>query len=105
MNRTDFGKRVFQEFNFQHWIEIRKGQMLYMYFIMDEKRNTLTRSKFYDEMDECLEAARNRLSDMLCEDAENKNINSICYNCRRYKGECRGTSEQAFTGCIYREVR
>ena len=44
--------------------------------------------------------------DMLCDDAANdKNINSICYNCSRYKGECRGTSEQAYTGCIYREVR
>ena len=50
MNRTDFGKRVFQEFNFHHWIEIRKGQIFYMYFIMDEKRNTITRSKFYDDM-------------------------------------------------------
>ena len=65
MNRTDFGKRVFQEFNFHHWIEIRKGQMFYMYFIMDEKRNTITRSKFYDAMDECLEAARNRLNEMI----------------------------------------
>ena len=65
MNRTDFGKKVFQEFNFQHWIEIRKGQTLYMYFIMDEKRNTITRSKFYDDMDECLEAARNRLNEMI----------------------------------------
>ena len=43
---------------------------------------------------------------ILREDAANdKNINSICYNCRRYKGECCGTSEQAYTGCIYREVR
>ena len=65
MNRTDFGKRVFQEFNFHHWIEIRKGQVFYMYFIMDEKRNTLLRSKFYDDMDECLEAARNRLDEMI----------------------------------------
>ena len=46
-----------------------------------------------------------KLSDMLCEDAENKDINSICYNCRRYKGDCRGTSVMAYTGCIYREVR
>ena len=65
MNRTDFGKRVFQEFNFRHWIEIRKGKMFYMYFIMDEKRNTLIRSKFYGDMDECLEAARNRLDEMI----------------------------------------
>ena len=49
MNRTDFGKKVFQEFNFRHWIEIRKGQIFYMYFIMDE----------------CLEAARNRLDEMI----------------------------------------
>ena len=47
-----------------------------------------------------------KLSDMLCEVAESDiNINSICYKCHRYKGECRGTSEQAYTGCIYREVR
>ena len=65
MNRTDFGKRVFQEFNFHHWIEIRKGQVFYMYFIMDEKRNTLLRSKFYGDIDECLEAARNRLDEMI----------------------------------------
>ena len=65
MNRTYFGKKVFQEFNFQHWIEIRKGQTLYMYFIMDEKRNTIIRSKFYGDMDECLEAARNRIGEMI----------------------------------------
>ena len=65
MNRTDFGKRVFQEFNFNHWIEIRKGQVFYMYFIMDEKRNTIVRSKFYGDMNECLEAARNRLDEMM----------------------------------------
>ena len=65
MNRTDFGKKVFQDFNFNHWIEIRKGQVFYMYFIMDEKRNTLIRSKFYDDMVECLEAARNRLDEMI----------------------------------------
>ena len=39
MNRTDFGKRVFQEFNFHHWIEIRKGQMFYAYFIMDGEKH------------------------------------------------------------------
>ena len=65
MNRTDFGNRVFQEFNFQQWIEIRKGQMFYVYFIMDEKRNTIVRSKFYGDIDECLEAARNRLDEMI----------------------------------------
>lgn len=65
MTRSDFGKRVFQEFNSHHWIEIRKGQVFYMYFIMDEKRNTLVRSKFYGDMDECLEAARNRLDEMI----------------------------------------
>lgn len=65
MKRIDFGKRVFQEFNCHHWIEIRKGQVFYMYFIMDEKRNTLVRSKFYGDMDECLEAARNRLDEMI----------------------------------------
>lgn len=65
MNRTDFGKKVFQEFNFRHWIEIRKGQVFYMYFIMDEKRNTIVRSKFYGDMDGCLEAARNRLDKMI----------------------------------------
>ena len=65
MKRTDFGNRVFQEFNFHHWIEIRKGQMFYMYFIMDENRNTIVRSKFYGDMDECLEAARNRLDEMI----------------------------------------
>ena len=65
MKRTDFGKRVFREFNFRHWIEIRKGQVFYMYFIMDEKRNTLIRSKFYGDMDECLEAARNKLDEMI----------------------------------------
>ena len=65
MKRTDFGKRVFQEFNFRHWIEIRKGQMFYVYFIMDEERNTLVRSKFYGEMDECLEAARNNLDELI----------------------------------------
>ena len=65
MKRTDFGKKVFQEFNFCHWIEIRKGQVFYMYFIMEEKRNTLVRSKFYDDMDKCLEAARNRLDEMI----------------------------------------
>lgn len=65
MKRTDFGKRVFQEFNFNHWIEIRKGQIFYMFFIMDKNRNTLTGSKFYGNMDECLEAARNRLDEML----------------------------------------
>ena len=49
---------------------------------------------------------RAKHDDMLCDDAANdKNINSICYNCSRYNGECRGTSEQAYTGCIYREVR
>ena len=65
MKRTDFGKKVFQEFNFNHWIEIRKGQMFYVYFIMDGKRNTCLRSKFYGDMDECLEAARNRLDVMI----------------------------------------
>ena len=65
MKRTDFGKKVFQEFNFRHSIEIRKGQVFYAYFIMDEERNTLLRSKFYDNMDECLEAARNRLDELI----------------------------------------
>ena len=65
MKRTEFGNRVFQEFNFHHWIEIRKGQIFYNYFIMDEEKNTLTRSKFYDNMDECLEEARNRLDEMV----------------------------------------
>ena len=65
MKRTDFGKRVFQEFNFHHWIEIRKGQIFYVYFIMDEKRNTLIRSRFYGDADGCLEAARNKLDEMI----------------------------------------
>lgn len=65
MKRTDFGKQVFQEFNFNHWIEIRKGEIFYAYFIMDEKRNTLIRSKFYGDIAECLEAARNRLDEMI----------------------------------------
>lgn len=65
MKRTVFGNRVFQEFNFDHWIEIRKGQIFYMYYIMDKDRNTLNRSKFYDNMAECLEAARNRLDEMI----------------------------------------
>ena len=65
MKRTDFGKKVFQEFNFHHCIEIRKGQIFYMYFIMDEKRNTIIRSRFYGDMGECLEAARSRLDEMI----------------------------------------
>ena len=65
MNRTDFGKKVFQEFNFNHWIEIRKGEIFYAYFIMDEKRNTLVRSRFYGDIDECLNAARDRLDEMI----------------------------------------
>ena len=32
MNRTDFGKKVFQEFNFRHWIEIRKGPSILCVF-------------------------------------------------------------------------
>ena len=46
-------------------LRLEKGQVFYAYFIMDEKRNTLLRSKFYDDMDECLEAARNRLDEMI----------------------------------------
>ena len=48
MKRTDFGKRVFQEFNFRHWIEIRKHPCSF---------------QVYGDMDECLEAARNRLDE------------------------------------------
>ena len=51
MKKTDFGKKVFQEF--------------YMYAILDEKRNTLVRSKFYGDTDECLEAARDKLDEMI----------------------------------------
>ena len=33
-------------------------------------------------------------------------LNSICPDCKRYQsGECPGTTNPVWTGCIYRKVR
>lgn len=60
-----FGTKVFQEFNFHHWIEIRKGKIFYKAYIMDEKKNTIAYTRFFQDFDECLEAARTYLDDIM----------------------------------------
>lgn len=33
---------------------------------------------------------------------EQSKINSMCLNCGKFGGECKGTTEQVWTGCIYK---
>ena len=54
-------KIVFKEFNFRRWIKIVKGNILYKAFIFDEDNNEIGHTKFYDDFDECLEDARQRV--------------------------------------------
>ena len=32
------------------------------------------------------------------------NLNSICRTCKKLGGECTGTANKVYTGCVYREV-
>ena len=64
-----FGIKVFQEFNFHRWIVIRKGKIFYKAYILDEKKNTIASTRFFYDFDECLEAARTYLNDIM-EDRE-----------------------------------
>lgn len=34
----------------------------------------------------------------------NREINSMCLSCKRYKNGCNGETNQTYTGCIYKEV-
>ena len=35
----------------------------------------------------------------------NQNYNSMCINCGKFGGECSGTTEKVWTGCVYRTVK
>lgn len=49
----------FKEFNYHRWIKITKGCVFYKAFIFDEDDNEIWITAFYEDFDECLEAARN----------------------------------------------
>ena len=34
-----------------------------------------------------------------------KKINPMCENCGEFGGECKGTTEMAYTGCVYRTIK
>lgn len=34
-----------------------------------------------------------------------KKINPMCENCGEFGGECKGTTEKAYTGCVYRTIK
>lgn len=62
---TKFGKNVFHEFNFHHWIEVRKGKVLYKAYVLDENKNVIRWTPFRESFDDALECGRKLLDDIM----------------------------------------
>ena len=60
-----YWKLTFKDFNFNHKIEIRKGKVFYIFCILDSKNNMVCGSKFYGDFDECLNAAREKVFEII----------------------------------------
>lgn len=70
-----FGKKVFHEFNFHKWVEIRKGKIFYKGYVKDENGNTIAYTPLFEDFDDCLNYTRDLVDHPYLTDEEMKRIN------------------------------